>query len=197
MPYNSDTRESIPAFHALTGSDTTSYIAGYSKKSAWKTFQMNHHLLENLGKGELTAETSQNAEQFICKLYNIKNVSKTNEARVILFNKSRSPESLPPTSDALHFHIQRAHYQAAVWRQAHLAYPVIPNPEGMGWKVEETKIKPILMSLSPVPESCQEIIACKCKSGCKTLRCRCKKSNLNCTRDCTCSNGSELCHNHF
>ena len=46
-------------------------------------------------------------------------------------------------------------------------------------------------------ESCQEIIACKYKSGCKTLRCRCKKSNLNWTRDCTCSSGSELCHNHF
>ena len=25
MPYDSDTRESIPAFHALTGSNTTSY----------------------------------------------------------------------------------------------------------------------------------------------------------------------------
>ncbi len=45
------------------------------------------------------------SEQFICKLYNLTNVSNTNEARVVLFNKSRSPESLPPTSDALHFHI--------------------------------------------------------------------------------------------
>ena len=137
------------------------------------------------------------SEQFICKLYNLTNVSNTNEARVVLFNKSRSPESLPPTSDALHFHIQRAHYQATIWRQAHLAFPVIPNPEPMGWKVEGMKVKPILMSLSPVPESCQEIIACKCKTGCKTLRCRCKKSNLNCTRDCTCSSGNELCQNHF
>ena len=67
-------------------------------------------------------------------------MSNTNEARVILCNKSRSPESLPPTSDALQFHI-RAHYQAAVWRQAYLAYPDIPNTEAMGWKVEETKVK--------------------------------------------------------
>ena len=57
MAYNSDTKESIPACHALTGCDTTSYIAGHSKKSAWKTFQTHHRLLENLGKGELTAET--------------------------------------------------------------------------------------------------------------------------------------------
>jgi len=147
MPYSSDARESIPDFHALTGSDTTSYLAGYSKKSTWKTFQMYHHLLENLGKGELTSETSQNAEQFICKFYNLCNVSNTNEARVILFNKSRSPESLPPTSDALQFHIQRAHYQATVWRQAHLAYPEIPNPESMGWNVEGTKVKPTYINV--------------------------------------------------
>ena len=201
MPYNADTRESIPAFHVLTGSDTTSYIAGCSKRSAWKTFQTHHQLLENLGKGELTAETLKNAEQFVCKLYNINNMSNTNEARVILFNKSRSPESLPPTSDALQFHIQRAHYQVAVWRQAYLAYPDTPNTKAMGWKVEETKVKPLLMSLSPVAKSCREIITCNCKSGCKTLRCRCKKSHLNCTRGCTCSDKCVIiifhCHNHF
>ena len=133
MAYNSDTRESIPAFHVLTGCDTTSYIAGHSKKSAWMTFQTRHRLLENLGKGE---ETIQNTEQFICKLYKLTSVRNTNEARLILFNKTRSPESLPPTSDALYFHIQRAHYQATIWRQAHLAYPTIPNPESMGWKKE-------------------------------------------------------------
>ena len=69
VPFNVDTRESIPipipisAFHALAGSVTTSYIAGHSKKSAWKTFQVHHHLLKNLGKCKLSTETSQNAEQ--------------------------------------------------------------------------------------------------------------------------------------
>ena len=197
MPYNASARESIPAFHALTGSDTTSYIAGYSKKSAWKTFQAHYHLLENLGKGELTVEMLQNAEQFICKLCNLNNVSTTDEARVMLFNKSRSPESLSPTSDALHFHIKRAHYQASIWRQAHLVNPELPNPEDMGWKIEEARLKPIIMSFPPVPESCREVIACKCKSGCKTLRCKCKKSNLNCTRGCTCSESEHVSESLF
>ncbi len=136
ISYSVQIRETIPAFHALTGSDTTSYIAGCSKKSAWKTFQTHHQLLENLGKGELTEETLKNAELFVCKLYNLKQVSTTDEARAVLFNKSRSPESLPPTSDALHFHIRRAHYQTVVWRQAHLSHPNLPNPEGLGWRVE-------------------------------------------------------------
>ena len=77
--------------HALTGSDTTSYIAGCSKKSAWKIFQTHHQLLENLGKGEMTAEALKNAEEFVCKLYNVKNVSmSTGVARAILFNRARS-----------------------------------------------------------------------------------------------------------
>ena len=44
MLYELDTRESIPAFHALTGSNTASYIAGNSKKCAWMTFQLYCHL---------------------------------------------------------------------------------------------------------------------------------------------------------
>ena len=197
MSYNANIRETIPAFHALTGSDTTSYIAGCTKKPAWKIFQTHHQLLEKLGKGELTVEALKNAELFVCKLYNLNKVSTTDGARAILFNKSRSPESLPPTSDALHFHIQRAHYQASVWRQAHLAYPSVPNPETMGWKIEENTVTPKLMSLTPVPESCREIITCNCKTGCKTFRCNCKKSNLHCTRGCGCRMSEQLCQNEF
>jgi len=50
ISYSVQIRETIPAFDALTSSDTTSYIADCSKKSAWKTFQTHHQLLENLGK---------------------------------------------------------------------------------------------------------------------------------------------------
>ena len=45
--------ESIPAFHALTGSDTTSFVSGHSKKSARKVFKKHSELLRNLGEGEL------------------------------------------------------------------------------------------------------------------------------------------------
>ena len=36
-------------FHALTGSDTTSYITYHSKASAWKIFEEKHHFLSSLG----------------------------------------------------------------------------------------------------------------------------------------------------
>ena len=49
---------------------------------------------------------------------------------------------------------------------------LLPNPEVMGWKIEEAKVEPILMSIPSVPESCREVIACNCKTGCKTLHCK-------------------------
>jgi len=56
--------------------------------------------------------TAKNAEY---KLYNDSNVTKVSKAREMQFVKSSAPETLPSTGDALSFHIQRAHYQTAVW----------------------------------------------------------------------------------
>ena len=38
----------------------------------------------------------------------------------------------------------------------------------------------------PVPESSIELVCCKCKKGCKTGTCSCRKSNLECTDVCLC-----------
>ncbi|KAG7159194.1 hypothetical protein Hamer_G016583 [Homarus americanus] len=37
-------------------------------------------------------------------------------ARSILFGRAHALETLPPTSNALSFHIKRAHYQASIWQ---------------------------------------------------------------------------------
>ena len=42
---------SLLALHALTGCDTTSYIANNTKRSSWKIFKQQHGLLKNLGIG--------------------------------------------------------------------------------------------------------------------------------------------------
>ena len=54
----------------------------------------------------------------------------------------------------------------------------------MGWKYEDGRLIPELMTLEPVPDSWLEIISCGCKSGCSTRRCKCRKSNLHCTGAC-------------
>jgi hypothetical protein len=43
---------------------------------------------------------------------------------------------MPPTSDAPHFHMQRAFHQAKIWHTANVTLPDIMDPTspGAGWK---------------------------------------------------------------
>jgi hypothetical protein len=102
-------------FHSVTGCDTTSFFYGISKKKEYKVYEQDTNLLEGIGEAELTDEKIKLAEVFICKFYN-QVTDTSDEARDLMFGKSKSPESLPPTSDALKLHIERAHFQASVWK---------------------------------------------------------------------------------
>ena len=186
----------LPAFHALTGSDSTSYIAGHTKKKCWDVFLQHNCLLKGLGADTvLTDHTVQAAEVFFCKVYGAMNAENIDKVRSSMFVKGMSIESLPPTRDSLYFHIQRSHYQALVWRQAHLQHPVLPPPETMGWKLEGTSLIPRLSSLPPIPVACEELITCTCTTGCKTARCSCKPNP--CIASCKCRKSSDTCMNHI
>ena len=75
-----------------------------------------YRLLQHLGEGDITASKFHDAEEFVCKLYHVEKVTKTDDARVQLFNKCKALEVVPPTSDALHGHIESAHYQTLICR---------------------------------------------------------------------------------
>ena len=101
-------------------------------------------LLRNLGNGDLDDLTMTFAEKFICRVYNVSDAeSSCNEARAKLFFFCRSPEVLPPTSDAAWLHIRRAHFQAMIWKQAQLTNATLPLPETMGWSRLNDKLVPI------------------------------------------------------
>ncbi|XP_052128250.1 uncharacterized protein LOC113206436 [Frankliniella occidentalis] len=174
----------IPIFHALTGCDTTSFIAGVGKRSALVVYRSHSKLLDGLTVGEVHERVLSKFEQFLVLLY--KKKEKTcNEARRILFGKVSSPELLPPTSDAARLHILRTTYQAGVWLSAHIARPNLPDPCQYGWRLEENYI-PIYTSLPAVPESCKQLLSCGCKSGCNTGLCKCKREGEVCTMLCRC-----------
>lgn len=188
--------ETLIPFHAITGCDTVSYIAGISKKTAWKIFTTNNNDLLHLGVDELKQETAQKAEKFICKLYGVPEASSCDEARVKLFSKGKTPQALPPTTDALRFHVQRAHYQAMVWRQSVIPKPVLPPPTMLGWKMVDGQLVPILLSLPPIPQSCKDIVTCGCLGGCTSATCSCRKGQLVCTAACKCADtGTKECMN--
>ena len=149
-----DKLQNLAGFHAITGYDTTSNLAGHSKTTCLKVFMQHPYLLSSLGKETLTDETLRNAEIFITRVYGVQDCDSVNMARSALFRKAHAPETLPPTSVALLFHIKRAHYQTAVWLQAHLQHPRLPPPETMGWRLENGILAPVLKFLPSVPDAC-------------------------------------------
>ena len=185
--------KAILQFHAITGCDTTSYLFGHSKKTAWNVLKDYFHLL--LSEGTLTTEKLEQAETFVCRL-NKTNVSSVDMALFLLFAKVGTPDKLPPTSDALKYHTMRAHYQAMVWRQAHCQMQILPKPEEFGWKLMDDKLVPVLMTLDPIPKACVEMITCKCTTGCATRQCKCRKANIVCSGLCFCDKSeNDLCIN--
>ena len=82
-----------------------------------------------------------------------------------MFGKSKSPESLPPTSNALKLHIEKAHFQASVWKQANVVKSGLPSPVTMGWSLDGDSLIPLLMTLDPIPQACLDKISCQCRGG--------------------------------
>jgi hypothetical protein len=166
----------ILAFHALTGSDSTSQFCGHGKRTAWKTYLKYPGLLDNLGRSHDIDMTD--IELFVIKIYSAStDATCINDLRVEMFHRVNDPEKLPPTQDSLILHIQRSQYQTMVWLNAVLAKPNLPRPEDCGWDCDEAELtlRPHLMTLDPVPSACTELLTCGCKTKCTTLRCTCRK----------------------
>ena len=108
--------ESLLAVHALTGCDTTSYIAKHIKPSSRKIFKEHHGLLKNLCICDLKG--NHKVFRNIC-LQNIQYVYRTDAidaARILVFSKTGKPvQAMDPTSDALRFHLTKVHYEAMIW----------------------------------------------------------------------------------
>ncbi|KAK3746853.1 hypothetical protein QZH41_000042 [Actinostola sp. cb2023] len=162
--------EALPALHALTGCDSNSSLAGIGKKKAWGVFSqscVHQQSLCLLGHDPRLDDTTANkCESFICDLYpTLKRTSNsTDELRYIMFCQRRQKsETLPPTSDSLRQHMNRASYQAYVWRCSLDAMQDLPSPEGHGWETDEDgTLKPVLMTKDPAPSSLLELTTCHC-----------------------------------
>ena len=84
-----------------------------------------HRLLQYLGEGDLRTSKVQDAEELVCTLYLVENLTKIDDASEKLFNKWNTFDALPPATDG-HGHIVRAQYQNLIWRQRDKDKPQIP-----------------------------------------------------------------------
>ena len=115
----------------------------------------------------------------VCQVY-VPNtvIDNVKELRWWLFRKKQAQsENLPPTPEALRQAISTANYQALVWNLDTVAEPQLPSPETFGWKLEDDKWVPVMMSLLPAPEAIIQLVKCGCiKTRCSTNRCNCADS---------------------
>ncbi|XP_052128446.1 uncharacterized protein LOC127750548 [Frankliniella occidentalis] len=203
-------RNNILIFHALTGCDSNSFIAGLcpftfiviitfsavethfsthvlgiAKRGALAVYRLNYKLLDGITCGDVDESFLKQCEQFLVLLYKTKELT-CDDARHMLFGKVTSPELLPATSDAARLHILRAVYQCVVWMSAHVAKPELPDPCQYGWRILDGNYAPVYSTLPVAPESCTQLLSCGCKSGCATKLCKCRREKEVCTKLCKC-----------
>lgn len=182
-----DIPKGLLPFHAVTGSDTTSFLYGHTKRTAISVYLDHPTLLSGLGKDPITKESLAEVDRFACLVYNVPEAMTTGKARAIFITKGVTRERLPTTTDALKHHTMRAHLQALIWLKAIEPCPTIPNPSDCGWQLVNGQLKPVLLISEPVPESCINLINCGCFEMCVTHRCGCRKAEMPCTGLCKCS----------
>ena len=148
----------LPAFHSLSGCDTTSYFFRVGKSRVFKKLQKSItkiRLLEALGrKVYLDEDDFVNIKEFIrTVLYSGKIDEDYIDTRIRLYEnlKVKSSMPLPPDPLSVIQVIKRAHLQAYTWY--HCDSPIIQKLplEDNGWTVEDDKIEPLWFIGSQLP----------------------------------------------
>ena len=72
--------ESLLAFHAVTGCDTTSQFTSFGIKTAWQVFKQCSHLLNYVGEHEIPSRAIVSVvKEFVCWLYEPKSTTKSSQ----------------------------------------------------------------------------------------------------------------------
>lgn len=176
--------------HALLGCDTTSQLYGIGKKKGLQ-------ILKNNSTFVAAADTFNNpsaavidvvaaGEKALVAVYGGVSSDNLNKLRYRKFTEMISrnttcvqPQTLPPTSSAAKFHSQRVYYQVQLW-QGNTQLDACQ----WGWELRDGRLAAIMTDLQAAPTSLLEVIRCNCKTDCKTLRCSCRKHNLDCSSAC-------------
>ena len=144
-------------------------------------------------------------EAFTCRLYAPKSSpTKVNYLRYdMLCAKTGEIDShpLPPCQDCSVKHLQRATYQAAIWRRCMEHDPKVPSPVGRGWKIEKEEwVEQLVvhwMDGQPVPQAVPDLLACNCTRKCSLPKCVCLSNWLKCTDICRLQDCKRTRHNRL
>ena len=66
---------------------------------------------------------------------------------------------LPPCRNCLREHIKRVNYQLGIWKRAHIAKPVYPEPtHDNGWQCVDGRIEPKWVSGDFIPQQLADVL---------------------------------------
>jgi hypothetical protein len=190
----SELSTALIGLHCFTGCDSVSALYGKGKKKALKLLVKNRSFCEVFqrlgGSYEVTEDMMTVLEKFVCKLYGLHDCSEVNQARHRMFCLGKSELMMPPNKDSLLCHVQRANYQASIYKQSLVQMPSHPPPVGHGWQMENGELTIHWGSLPPAPESILELVNCtgRCRrTNCSdSEKCTCLENGIPCTDLCKC-----------
>lgn len=146
-----------PAFHSITGSDTTSYLYNVGKvrpfRKMTKSKTCTSNLLINIGRNPVNYVDAVKFMQVA--LYPGKESESFIETRIRMYEdqKVKSSKSLLPDLNSATQHIRRSNYQTEIWMQCtnqDITYQ--PLDQNSGWtKDENDNIRPIWYTCSQLP----------------------------------------------
>ena len=193
--------QALIAFHAFTGCDTVSAFAGRGKTGPLKQLKKDEVAIDafvQLGTSwNVDQSLTSKLQEFTCRMYAASSKTcKVNILRHEMFLSKRgevdSSTHTHPCEDSLKQHMQRANYQAGVWRGALMPMPDIPEPDGHGWiKIADGGLDLDWIHRQVAPDAVLELLACQCKRKCVPDDCPCMVNGFKCTYMCrleTCEN---------
>ena len=185
--------------HAFSGCDSVSSFYGKGKQkffslteesTKWQSF------FSAIGSSwDISSDLEALCEEFTVALYHVANdnmyddIKDMKTLRYHRFQESKD-SVLPPNKDSLLLHLQRANYQARIWRLSLFQNCKPPAPENCGWflPTDHNTLAVEWSRLPIAPEELLEITSCSCsKSACKG-NCGCFKGGLRCNFMCRCKN---------
>jgi hypothetical protein len=191
--------KALPAYHAISGCDSTSALAGVGKKKCIKLLREDQGVQDILSlvgvPPRMTANMLQDTETCICQMYGAYLKTADETCYWMFCQECQKSESLPPTTDSLHLHIKRSNYQTYIWRKSLHPMQNLPDPTSHGWEMSDGALQPQLLTKPSAPTGLGELVMCNCrKSACKSNLCSCKVIDLVCTEGCVCM-GGDGCQN--
>ena len=195
----------IPFLHALTGSDTTSALKTIGKKKALDVLRVYKDSESTLAS--FYREPFQNIQEddpsfrilqrLVILMYSrTSDLTLVNRARMELYFQRFNVEKIPPTCNALLFHVKRALFQCGVWSRCLLPKQDLPSPGDYGWSRNEdpvVKWVPLWLTTKEASRECREFVKCTCSQTC--TRCKCALASFKCTLLCTCKCTDKVSYN--